>query len=274
MTVTLPGDVAALLHAAPAITLEDLQASAALSTRVDRKYVIDWAMLSGLLGALSDTHHALEIDAQRLFRYDSVYFDSVDLMAFRAHQQRRRRRYKVRSRHYVDTGLRMFEVKLNGKRGETIKHQMPYGDEDHGRLTEQALQFLADRLAEAYPRMQVPELAPTLRNSYQRLTLAAGNERVTCDFDLHYADGDVQVPGLHPDYVIVESKCAVGLGAADRELRRLGIRPVACSKYCVGVGLLREDVKVNEMRWLLKRYFARDARATVAHVTDTRTANA
>ncbi len=145
MTVTLPGDVAALVQAAPSITLEDLQASAALRTRVDRKYVIEWATLNSLLSALSDTHHALEINAQRLFRYESVYFDSVDLMAFRAHQQRRRRRYKVRSRLYVDSGLRMFEVKLNGKRGETIKHQMPYGDEDHGRLTEQALQFLADR---------------------------------------------------------------------------------------------------------------------------------
>jgi len=256
MTVTLPSGVARLVEAAPAISLEELQQAAALRTRVDRKYVIDWATLSGVLGALSGTHRVLEIDGQRVFRYESVYFDSADLTAFRAHLQRRRRRYKVRTRHYVDSGLKTFEVKLNGKRGETVKHRMPYGDEDLGRVTEGARAFLADRLGEAYPRLDVPELSPTLRNRYHRVTLTAGAERLTCDSNLSYADGEVEVPGLDPRYVIVESKCEKGLGAADRELRRRGIQPVACSKYCVGVGLLREDVKVNEMRWLLNRYFA------------------
>ncbi len=267
MIAALPSDIARLVEAARPITLEELQRSAALCTRIDRKYVIDWATLGELLEILS-SHRILEIDGQRLFRYESVYFDTAELTAFRAHVQRRRRRYKVRSRCYVDSGLNMFEVKLKGRRGETIKHQMPYRGEDHGHVTEQAQQFLVDRLAEAYPRMEVPVLAPMLRNSYRRLTLTAGAERLTCDFDLRYADDDTELPGLDPGYVIVESKCAVGLGAADRELRRLGIQPLACSKYCVGVGLLREDVKVNEMRWLLRRYFGWDERRTVAPAVD------
>ncbi|MDQ3850418.1 MAG: polyphosphate polymerase domain-containing protein [Actinomycetota bacterium] len=244
------------MEAAPAIALDELQASAALRTRLDRKYVVEWEQLTALLGALSDTHRVLEIAGHRVFRYESVYFDSPDLLAFRAHLQRRRRRYKVRSRHYVDTGLRTFEVKLKGKRGETVKHQMPYGDEDLDRVSEHAQRFLAERLGEAYPRIDLPQLSPTLRNGYQRFTLTAGIERLTCDFDLSYGHADIDVPGLDPRYVIVESKCEKGLGAADRELRRLGVRPVGCSKYCVGVGLLRADAKVNELRWLLNRYFA------------------
>jgi len=99
--VMLPAEVARLLDAVPPITLEDLQSSAALTTRIDSKYVIDWDTLVGLLGVLSATHRALEIDGRRLFRYESIYFDSEDLTAFRAHLQRRRRRFKVRSRHYV-----------------------------------------------------------------------------------------------------------------------------------------------------------------------------
>lgn len=271
--MSLPSEVAALIEARAPITLAELQEGARLATRIDRKYVVDWATFAELLRALPD-HRTLEIDDRRAFRYESVYFDTPDLGAFRDHMQRRRRRYKVRTRHYVDSGLTLFEVKLKGSRGQTIKHQMPYGDGDLDHVTVKAREFLAERLAEAYPQMAVPELAPVLRNDYRRLTLSAGAERLTCDFDLSYRDDEHEVPGLDPGHVILESKCERGLGAADRELRRLGVKPVACSKYCVGVGLLRDDVKVNEMRWLLSRYFAWTPRPTPTVIPNARTAHA
>ncbi|WP_187368806.1 polyphosphate polymerase domain-containing protein [Baekduia soli] len=236
--------------------LDELQADAALHTRIDRKYVVDWAMFAELTEGLANSHRALEIDSRRTFRYETVYFDSPALTAFRAHMQQRRRRYKARSRRYVDSGLHLFEVKLKGARDETIKHQLPYAADDHGRVTEQARAFLEARVAEAYPRMAVPTLAPTLRTDYERVTLAHGPERVTCDFALSFADATGRmVPGLDPGHVILESKCERGLGAVDRALRTRGISPVSCSKYCVGVGLLRTDVKTNDLRWLLSRYF-------------------
>lgn len=256
MTATLTADVARLVASAPAVSLEDLQAAAALRTRVDRKYVTDWETLAAVLGALSETHRVLEIAGRRVFRYENVYFDSADLGAFRAHLQGRRRRYKVRSRHYVDSGMRTFEVKLKGRRGETVKHQLPYGDSDLGHITDAARRFLVDRLGDAYPRLVLPELAPTLRNRYRRLTLTCGAERLTCDFGLDYVAAGARARGLDPRFVIVESKSALGPATADRHLRRLGVQPVACSKYCVGIGLLRDDVKVNDIRWLLRRYFS------------------
>lgn len=273
-SATLPGDVRGLLDAAAPISLQELQDTAALRTRVDRKYVVDWSTLARVLRAVGETHQSLQIEGQRTFRYESVYFDSPELAAFRAHMQQRRRRYKVRSRHYVDSGLQTFEVKLKGRRGETIKHQLPYDDHDLTQVTARAREFLTDRLGEAYPRLEVPELAPVLSNRYQRMTLAAGGERMTVDFDLHYADADSDVVGLDPGHVIIESKCERGLGAADRELRRLGVRPVTCSKYCVGVGLLRDDVKVNDLRWLLSRYFAWDERPGRHRLPAVRTADA
>lgn len=240
-----------------AISLSELE-SDALRTRVDRKYVVARESFVAIAAALPDSFGVLEIAGRRSFSYETVYYDSPTLEAYRAHLQGRRRRYKARSRHYVDSGLHRFEVKLKGSRGETVKHQMPYRPEDHGRVNDKARVFLAAHLAEAYPGVEIPELEATVATSYRRTTLSHGAEKVTCDFDLSFSDGGAEVPGLDPRYLIIESKVERGLGAVDHHLRRLGVQPVTCSKYCVGVGLLREDVKVNELRWLINRYFGSD----------------
>jgi hypothetical protein len=171
--------------------------------------------------------------------------------------QGRRRRYKVRSRRYVESDRYLFELKLKGRRGETVKHRLPYGPGEHGSVSDAARAFVEERLAHAYPRLELPELAPTVGTSYSRVTLANGAERVTCDFDLAFSDGDdrARTPRLDSRFVIVESKSERGYASADIALRRLGARPLACSKYCVGVGLLRDDVKVNDLRPLLDNYF-------------------
>ena len=57
----------------------------------------------------------LQIDRRRSFDYESVYFDTPDLSTYRAHVQRRRLRFKARTRTYTDSGLCMFEVKLTGR---------------------------------------------------------------------------------------------------------------------------------------------------------------
>lgn len=274
MSLPLPTVIERRLQATQSISLSDLQQTAALRTRVERKYVVDWATLAIVLDALGDTHRTLEIDGQRTHHYQSTYFDSLDLSAYRAHVQQRRRRYKVRTRHYVDSGLQLFEIKLKGRRGETIKHQLPYTGQDLRTLTDHAHQFLRSTIGEAYPRMPLPDLAPILSNRYERLTLATGNERLTCDFDVRYSDACGEVPGLDPAFVILESKCERGLGAADRELRRVGVKPVSCSKYCVGVGLLRADIKVNDLRWLMRRYFTGDASPGLDRFADARIVNA
>ena len=88
---------------------------------MDAKYVSPAAFAAWLSGS---THRVLEIDGRRVFGYRSTYFDTPDLRLFRDHVQRRRRRYKCRTREY-DSGVRMFEVKLKGARGRTVKYRMP-----------------------------------------------------------------------------------------------------------------------------------------------------
>jgi hypothetical protein len=255
--VSLPPDVAEAVSTLRPVDLAALQTTAALHTRVERKYVVDWAIFRTLVEGLADTHEVLEIDGRRALSYETVYFDSPDLLSYRQHVGERRRRYKARSRRYVDSGLALFEVKLKGNRGQTVKHQLPSSPEEHGRMSSAAHAFLAERVADAYPRMDVPEMAPTLLTNYRRMTLARPKERLTCDFDLSFSADGSELAALDPGYVILESKCERGLGEADRRLRRAGVRPVSISKYCVGVGLLRDDVKAHQLRRVLDRYFSR-----------------
>ena len=93
-----------------AISLEELDARAALRDRRDAKYVLPVAALDELLARLAGTHRVLEIGGRRTFAYDSVYYDTCGLGTYRAHAQRRRVRFKCRSRLYLDAGRCHFEV--------------------------------------------------------------------------------------------------------------------------------------------------------------------
>lgn len=255
----MPAELAGLDAYRP-ISLDELEATAGMLTRIDRKYLVPWSVAEELLEALTTTHRVLEIGGRRAFTYRSVYLDSPSLGAFRAHMQQRRRRYKCRTRHYVDADLHMFEVKLKGLRGVTVKHRLAMAGAEP---TDEALSFAAERVQEAYGR-RPHDLHECLTTEYRRVTLAGPETRVTLDFGLRFRDAAGHVAALRDGYVIVESKTVRGPGHADLALKRLGVRPLECSKYCVGVALLRDDVKGSGLRWLTRRYFT-PASLEVAH---------
>ena len=243
-----------VVEAFGAIGLDRLDAGAALRDRVDVKYVVPLEAFAALADRLVPTHAALEIDGRRAFGYRSTYFDTPELGAFRDHMQQRRRRYKCRSREYLDTGDSAFEVKLKGLRGRTVKHRMAH---DGHELSDAAVAFLRDCLARAYGFAPDGGLRPALDVAYTRVTLAAPElgERVTCDFDLAFSGPGGAVGRLDPGMAIVESKSLRGNALADRVLLALGHRPEpVCSKYCLGVALTR-PVAGNPLRPLLRRHF-------------------
>jgi hypothetical protein len=238
----------------PTVGLDDVMAGAALQTRLDRKYLVPVADFRRLGTELGASFRVLQIDGLRSFRYESVYFDTSALALYRQHLQGRRRRYKVRTRTYLDSGTTMFEVKLKGHRGETVKQRLPHPIDDRHRITAAAREFL-DGLLEREFGEPAPDLAASVTTTYSRTTfvdLAAGC-RLTCDVDLVCRAGDTrQTPG---DHVLVESKVAGAGSLADRALHRLGVRPVSVSKYCVGVALLHPDVPANPWHRTLRRHF-------------------
>ncbi len=249
-----------LAEAFAPLGLGQVQAAAALQDRLDVKYIVPRGAIGELADRLKDTHRVLEIEGLRAFGYDTTYYDTRELRAYRDHLQQRRRRFKCRARDYVDSGLRTFEVKLKGPRGRTVKHRMDYADGCVAALSEPALGFLRDCVERTYGVPPAGDLRPALLVAYTRVTLVAPEleERLTLDFGLAFRAPDGASGRILRGGVVAESKSALGGGSAERALRALGVRPVPnCSKYCLGVGLTRSEVNSNPLRPLLRRHFAR-----------------
>ncbi|RVX47704.1 VTC domain-containing protein [Nonomuraea polychroma] len=236
--------------AAP-IELEDVPE---LMSRVDSKYIVPAATMVRLAAELGDQFGVLRIGGRRQFRYTSTYFDTPDLLTFRQHRQDRRRRFKLRTRTYLDGGGRWLELKLSGARGSTDKHRIPYDDAPAHALTAEALDFVSDTLVREL-RLTMPRpLVPVLSTDYKRVTLVdrAGKARLTCDTGLVCRGAGRLVPAYR-DLVLLESKSADGKATVDRVLRGMGVRPVSVSKYCLAVAALR-DRRANRWRPVLHRY--------------------
>lgn len=248
--------VAAAVGVLGSIDLSALESEAALLTRVDRKYVVPLTTFERLVEELGEDWRALEIDSSRLFGYASTYFDTENLQTYRAHLQRRRRRYKVRVRRYTDTDLCLLEVKRKGLRGITVKERTSHPVWSHAELGADGHRFVRDVVSgHAAP----PEglLAPVVEVSNRRATLASASQRsrLTVDTDLRCGWGEASV-SLAPGLVLLESKVEGGSrGAVDGILRGLGVRPLNISKYCIGVASLGLDIPDNPWRRTLRRYF-------------------
>lgn len=251
------------------VSLDDLNRRAALQTRVDQKYFVPWEAFEEFAFRLRNTHEVLEIEGRRTFNYDTMYFDSPSLLAYKAHIQGRRKRFKARSRHYVESGLCLFEVKLKGGRGETIKHKISYDPADYGRVTPAARRFVEECLRQQYGQELTDPLQPVLSTHYLRMTLTSNEtkERITCDLDLAFSDVEGSQRNMSEQYVLVETKGELAYQQSDRLLWSLGVRPMSGSKYCTGVSLLRPELKSNRFRNEMKRYFAWPEPAAVGQPT-------
>ena len=247
---------AALDRLAP-VSLREVLATAALQDRVDRKYLVDAGTVEQLLARLSGDVRALKIDERRQCGYSTVYLDTADCACHRAHVQGRRRRWKARTRRYLDSDLCRLELKTKGLRGRTVKIAQDVDASLHGALDDEGRAFLSTGLQRAYG-CALPALGPVLEVAYRRATLVGDGERLTLDTDLQVrTPAGLLVAALRPDAVLVESKAGCAPGAADRVLRSLGVRETSVSKYCAGTALARPDLPAPDLRPVLRRWFTR-----------------
>ncbi|QKJ18870.1 polyphosphate polymerase domain-containing protein [Microbacterium hominis] len=240
------------------VSLDELVTEAALLTRVDRKYVVPRAELGDLLGDLDDATRVLEIDGARTFAYESVYFDTPDLLSFRMAAQPRRRRFKLRTRSYLDSGSAFLEIKTRGARGVTVKERDPYDPALTADLTAEARREVSGALAAiGVTPDRAEELEPSLVTRYRRATLLApdGVGRATVDTDLAWlspAGDGFSIPGM----AIVETKSGAAASVVDRALWRRGHRPATVSKYATGMAAMNPDLPRNRWARLLRGPFA------------------
>jgi hypothetical protein len=241
-----------------AVSLQEVEDRAALQSRVDHKYIVSYETLQQLFSQLGDDFRALEIDGERLQQYDSVYFDSPELTTYKHHLQGRRKRFKCRTRLYGKSAC-FFDLKMKGKRGETVKSRLPLSSPEHASLTSQASAFLKRGLLEEYGCAPPTGMVPTLQTSFERLTLVHSQraERLTLDFGITFSKvGSGERYRMRSGHVLIETKSGSQLGTVDRLLLALGARPVTmCSKYSLGVALANPALPTNPYRPLLRRYF-------------------
>jgi hypothetical protein len=208
----------------------------------------------------------LTIDGRRSFAYESVYFDTADRVSYLGAARRRPRRFKVRTRSYLDTELCVLEVKTRDARQRTVKHREPYDFDDRYHLSVGGRAFVAGIEQAA---AVVDELDPALITTYQRTTLAlaAGRVRVTIETDVTWADVDGQQARL-PGWLLVETKTTGAPCAFDRALWRHGQRPAAISKYGTGLAALSAGLPANKWTRVLRRHFHPAAPTHAARATD------
>ncbi len=230
------------------VSLAEINERAALVTRTCRKYLLPRELVPALFTGAERGFGVLEIDGRTSFLYSSTYLDTPRLQTFHDHRQGRRLRYKVRTRTYVDTRTRMFEVKLKGARGITDKVRVELPPEAPvDRLTKRTRDFLDRSLHHC--RLTPPDvLLPSAVTDYRRTTVVAlsGEERVTVDHDLVGYRGGWEVR-MRPELVLLEVKTRGGLTATERRLHELGVREARFSKYAAVLAALEPDLRGN--RW-------------------------
>jgi hypothetical protein len=238
------------------ISLEQLEARAALLRRVDVKYVITRPRLDRLIDALHDDHDVLTIHGRHAFAYETVYFDTPELRCFTEHADAVTPRFKARVRHYLDSGVCVFEVKVKHAGDETDKHQREHhaaADELDAAAREHLDSVLRKAAIEPPARLD-----PVLRTSFDRITLAHrhGPARTTIDLGVQLTGPGGDAVRLRDDLALVESKSEDGEAPADHALRALEARRVALSKYRTGIDAhLRRDTTgdLDGIRELFRR---------------------
>lgn len=239
------------------VELAELLAEAELLTRVDRKYLLDERAASALVGALDPRTRVLTIGDETRFGYASTYFDTPDLLSYRQSAHGRRRRFKVRTRHYLDAGAAFVEVKVRGRRDTTVKERVEHDPADGTRLAEEDHSFIRAILdAGGLDGTLTTRLRPTLTTRYTRTTLlpAEGDVRVTIDTALTWIDGNRRL--ALPGAVIVETKAGPRPSEVDRLLWRAGHRPLSLSKYATGMAALHQDLPAGKWSRVIRHHFA------------------
>lgn len=241
------------------VSLAELNTRAPLLDRLENKYVVSAAALGGIMDALRGDFDVLAIDGETTFAYETVYYDTDSLLAYHQHARGKRRRYKIRCRRYVDSDLYFFEVKLKGNRGRTIKQRIPYDDTRHGQdiLDEATTAFVQRCVEDTYGEVFSEHLSAQLMMRFRRLTLVGKDrpERLTVDFGLEFVGAGGAEAWAPPETLVIEVKSQNGRGVGDGVLRSSGARGGTCSKYCVGLNLVRPGMRHNVFKQLLRTHF-------------------
>jgi hypothetical protein len=216
--------------------------SVRLLNRVDTKYLFPFSKLQNILQDLLEGYFVLEINGVRQCQYNTVYFDTPDLLMYRTHHNGKQNRYKIRARRYVESDTHFFEIKFKNNKARTIKERTKCTDiEEIGLKSAQFLETKTPFLAQ--------NLIPSLHVNYTRITLVSKSysERLTLDLNLSFEQNGSK--HAYPGVVIAELKQDKSAHSLAMEvLRKHRIENLSVSKYCLGIFHLYPNAKRNRFK--------------------------
>ena len=241
-------------------TLEDAKAMAFLN-RFDTKFVLRRETVPLFLESIKDDYSVLQIGDDTIVQsYNTVYFDTPDLLCFNMHHNKRANRFKFRTRKYLSNGKIFNEIKQKRNSGKTIKFRqrrdgledmMPVNNPNTAVLP--ALENLSDfdehfmSLLNSNGYGHVQGLVPSLSVYFSRVTFLNKHfpERMTLDIGLSYGHNGINL--ILYDTAIVELKREKGpqRTVSQRFFRSIHKEPSGFSKYTIGISLTHPESKKN-----------------------------
>ncbi|MEA1873579.1 MAG: polyphosphate polymerase domain-containing protein [Bacteroidota bacterium] len=230
-----------LSHFKP-VSLDDI-GSLRLMRRFDSKYLLPIQHLSEFLSRLKESYQVLEIKGKRSFIYDTTYFDSQNLKCYMDHQNRRKKRFKIREREYIINGLRFLEVKMKNNKGITVKKRMLIESETS--LFDEKKEFVKSLV-----NLDLSELNETVSNSFHRINLISfeTKERITIDYDLKYSYENKNIFADYYAIIEVKREHENRQTPVNAVLKTFRLQSRSFSKYCMSLALLKPGIKRNTFK--------------------------
>jgi hypothetical protein len=224
------------------ISLSEMD-SVKLMNRTDTKFLFTVEEFDKVMGEIQQHYRVLEVEGQRLNRYQTLYYDTAGLTLYLAHHNGHLNRYKVRHRTYVESHTGFLEVKFKNNKGRTIKTRVK--EPEPRTLWEGESQKFLTKSQPFSPEM----LVPTIWVNYGRYTLVHRTEpeRLTIDTNLEFVRDNVtkKLIGL----VIAEVKQDKRKASPFlKMMKKYHIQEGGMSKYCMGIALTHNDIKKNNFK--------------------------
>ena len=232
-----------LLNDFQGVSLKELD-KVKLLDRQDTKFVFNQIQLPLILEKIKPFYRILEINNDRIFTYDTTYFDTDDFLFYNQHHNENRKRFKVRFRKYSSNNKSFFEIKIKNNKNRTLKKRL---------LVDEMNEYLGEQERDLVSRiigLPPDQLTSKLELKFSRITLTDNNfnERLTIDTNLSAKNGISSK--IFDQLVISEIKQKKYNPKSDfiQILRDLKIQEMRFSKYCMGILHVNKEIKYNRFK--------------------------
>ena len=232
-----------LLNDFQGVSLKELD-KVKLLDRQDTKFVFNQIQLPLILEKIKPFYRILEINNDRIFTYDTTYFDTDDFLFYNQHHNENRKRFKVRFRKYSSNNKSFFEIKIKNNKNRTVKKRLMVDEMNEG-LGEKEKNLVSKIIG-----LPPNQLKTKLNIQFTRLTLADNSfsERLTIDTSLSVKNGTGRK--IFDQLVISEIKQKKYNPKSNfiQILRTLKVPEMRFSKYCMGILHVNKGIKYNRFK--------------------------